>query len=336
MKDKGFTLVELLAVIVIISLLALLSVTSVTKVVKNSKEDLYNNQLALIKSSAETWGADNIDKLPDAGECKYITVLNLKEYGLLDSKLMNSKTNEPISDTMKIKITSSNTGYGTLNTKYEIDPKDTTGCLPVYTPVCTLVNSNSDKEISLGNEVECGLERFYVIDNVNGRISMLTKFPLNVGESKYDDEEDLVQSDDHLSEGVTVYRPVKFSDTNYWKYDKINQYVYNNNSSLIGTYLEDYKNYLKDKLNVRVINVSLMNYDQALVLGYKYDTSTKTSVFDSTLTWTSGYYWLGFATSTTEIAVVKGDESLSALYSDVTYYGVRPVVEILESDINRG
>ncbi len=336
MKNKGFTLVELLAVIVIISLLALLSVTSITKVVKNSKKDLYDNQLALIKSSAETWGADNIDKLPDGGECKYITVLDLKEYGLLDSKLIDSRTNEPISDTIKIKITSNNTGYGTLNTKYEIDPKDVTGCSPVYTPVCTFTDSNSNNEIDLSDEVTCGLEKFYVIENVNGRISMLTKFPLNVGDSKYGDEEDLVQSDDHLSEGVTVYRPVKFSDTNYWKYDKINQFVYNNKSSLIGTYLEEYKTYLKDQLNVRVINVLLMNYDQALVLGYKYNTSTKTSTFDSTLTWTSGYYWLGFATSTTEIAVVKGDESLSTLYNDATYYGVRPVVEILESDINRG
>ena len=65
MKNKnGFTLVELLAVIVILSLLALLTSTAVTKLVKDSKEDLYQTQIELIKASAEAWGADNIYKLP--------------------------------------------------------------------------------------------------------------------------------------------------------------------------------------------------------------------------------------------------------------------------------
>ncbi len=333
MRNKGFTLVELLAVIIIIALLSLLTATSITKVVKDSKNELYNNQIELIKSSAETWGADNIDKLPDAGECKYITVLDLKEYGLLDSKIMDSRTNKQISDNTKIKITSSNTGYGTLNTKYEINPSNVGKCTPVYSPACTFTDSNSNSNIDLGDIVTCGTESFYVILNKNNRVSMLSKFPLNVGDSRYSEDTELLQSDVHLNNNSIVYRPVKFSDTNYWEYNEFDQYVYDKKFSLIGVYLEDYKTYLKDKLNVRVVDVSLMDYDLAVILGYNRPIK---SSFNSSLTWTSGYYWLGFATSSNEIVAVSGTELVEVKYDDSTYYGVRPVVEILERDIDRG
>ena len=85
MNKKGFTLVELLAAIIILSLLALLASTSVTNVVRSSRSDLYDSQLALIKSAAELWGADNLNKLPDAGKCKYLTLRNLKKNNHLKS-----------------------------------------------------------------------------------------------------------------------------------------------------------------------------------------------------------------------------------------------------------
>ena len=62
---------ELLAVIVILALLALIANSSVTNVVKNSKSDLYAAQIELIKSAAETWGSENIDKIPEDGSCSY-------------------------------------------------------------------------------------------------------------------------------------------------------------------------------------------------------------------------------------------------------------------------
>ena len=103
MNKKGFTLVELLAVIIILSLLAVLASTSVTKVIKNSKSDLYDAQLNLIKSAAEAWGSDNINKLPNAGECKYITLSTLKGYGLIDNEIKNPKTNKKFNENLYIK-----------------------------------------------------------------------------------------------------------------------------------------------------------------------------------------------------------------------------------------
>ena len=131
MNKKGFTLVELLAAIIILSLLALLAGTSVTNVVKNSKNELYDSQLALIKSAAELWGADNLSLLPNAGECKYLTLGDLKKYGTLDSNIINPKTNEEFSDDMIIKISSKETEYGSLDINYEIEPSDITGCSAV-------------------------------------------------------------------------------------------------------------------------------------------------------------------------------------------------------------
>lgn len=130
--NRGFTLIELLAVIVVLSLLALLASTSVTKVVRDSKNDLYKTQIISIKSSVEVWGADNPDKLPNVGECKYITLGELKEYGILDSKIINPKNSKSLSDDMLIKISSNKTIHGNNNINYEVDVDDVTGCTLVY------------------------------------------------------------------------------------------------------------------------------------------------------------------------------------------------------------
>ena len=61
MNKKGFTLVELLAVIVILSLLAIITSTVIFKLIKTSREDLYNDQIKLIEKAAEKWTVDNTD-----------------------------------------------------------------------------------------------------------------------------------------------------------------------------------------------------------------------------------------------------------------------------------
>ena len=155
MNKRGFTLVELLAVIIILSLLALLTSTAVTKLVKDSKGDLNMTQVELIKSAAQTWGADNLTGLPAAGECSYLTLANLKDYGLLDSNLKDPNTNEKISDDLKIKIlTTKNQNSGKLITTYEVNPESVDGCYKqvynngevVYFDVTTGKNCTNYKE----------------------------------------------------------------------------------------------------------------------------------------------------------------------------------------------
>ena len=193
MKNKnGFTLVELLAVIVILSLLALLTSTAVTKLVKDSKEDLYQNQIELIKASAEAWGADNIYKLPPAGECSYITVENLKQYGILDSSVVDPRTNEQIPDSLKIKI-SSNTGqYGNIITTYEVDPESVNGCRWAINPVCvsTTLNTITTGNVPTGrflagDEYICNVNggqepyRFFVLSTDNDNVNLIMDHSVN-------------------------------------------------------------------------------------------------------------------------------------------------------------
>lgn len=60
---KGFTLVEMLAVIVVLGLLALIAIPTVLNKIKSTKEDLYDNQIEMIKSGATNYVTDQVSHL---------------------------------------------------------------------------------------------------------------------------------------------------------------------------------------------------------------------------------------------------------------------------------
>lgn len=97
MKERGFTLVELLAVIVILGLIALVSVPAITGIIKSGKEDLANSQEETIEMAAKNWASDqkNIMKLPVDGNEICINFSTLQEQGYLDLNLKNPKTGKP-------------------------------------------------------------------------------------------------------------------------------------------------------------------------------------------------------------------------------------------------
>lgn len=178
MNKKGFTLIELLAVIIILSLLALLTSTAVVKLVKDAKSDLSSAQIELIKSAAETWGADNLSKLPLDGRCSYLTVKDLKDYGLLDSNLKDPNDNEKISDDLKIRIdTKLNETSGQLITSYEVNPKSVAGCMygmgykngdVVYFNVSTGKSCTDYSEAQSATGINSGCMKFYVFNDFGG------------------------------------------------------------------------------------------------------------------------------------------------------------------------
>ena len=63
MNKKGFTLVELMAVIVLISVVALIGVSSVIGVRKQTNRKLFEDKMSSAISAAEKWGEDNKDSL---------------------------------------------------------------------------------------------------------------------------------------------------------------------------------------------------------------------------------------------------------------------------------
>ena len=91
---KGFTLIELLGVITLLGLIALIAVPAVSKSIKNKKEELYEDQIEFIISSAKLWATDNKLELSELldGETKTITLKDLISNGYIDDEIKNPLT----------------------------------------------------------------------------------------------------------------------------------------------------------------------------------------------------------------------------------------------------
>ena len=65
MKNKGFTLAELLGVIIILAVIALIATVSISSSMRSSREELYNLQIENIINGAKTWASGNVFELPE-------------------------------------------------------------------------------------------------------------------------------------------------------------------------------------------------------------------------------------------------------------------------------
>ena len=106
MNKKGFTLVELLAVLVLISLLMGLAIPGINRISNNMKKKSYNQKIKLIESAAELWGQDNKTRLQtnrcniDYKEvpCYKIQIEELLSENYLDSDNNSGKYANPKND----------------------------------------------------------------------------------------------------------------------------------------------------------------------------------------------------------------------------------------------
>lgn len=95
MKNKGFTLIEVLAVIIILGVIGLIVMPVVTNSLRESKDDLYEVQISNIKEASKTWAADNIYTLPTGvDESVIVTLETLQTEGYIDEGIKNPKTDE--------------------------------------------------------------------------------------------------------------------------------------------------------------------------------------------------------------------------------------------------
>lgn len=100
MKEKGFTLVELLGVLVILGLLATIIYPLVSRNINRAKDDLFVVQKENILEGARTWGSSHIERLPtEDGKSVTVTLKELEDEGLVDEDMQDPKTKKPLSKT---------------------------------------------------------------------------------------------------------------------------------------------------------------------------------------------------------------------------------------------
>lgn len=104
-NKKGFTLVEMLAVVALIALFALIIIPSINSVIKKNREKVYKIQLDNIIKAAKNWGSENYVNLPAVNQTSNIVTLNeLKKSGLIDEDIRDARTKKCINNNTFILI----------------------------------------------------------------------------------------------------------------------------------------------------------------------------------------------------------------------------------------
>lgn len=103
MKNKGFTLVELLAVLVILALIAIIVSNTVSSTVNNAKVTITKAQESSILNAAEMWSVDNSEQFDDVEE--KVSIIGLDVLFIIDASgsmrktLVGAKWNQKVGET---------------------------------------------------------------------------------------------------------------------------------------------------------------------------------------------------------------------------------------------
>ena len=91
MKNKGFTLAELIGVIVVLALISLVTIPAVSNTLKANRIKLCKTQISNIIAAAKSYGADNLFSLDTISGVSLETLI---KYGYIDDKIQNPVTKE--------------------------------------------------------------------------------------------------------------------------------------------------------------------------------------------------------------------------------------------------
>lgn len=116
MRNKAFTLVELLTVIIILGLVLIISSISINKTIVTSKEKAYNEQKNRIISLAKTWATINVNELPLViNEYIIISMDDLKDESLIIDDVKNPLNNQIMNGCVKVTLEENNYSYQYLD-----------------------------------------------------------------------------------------------------------------------------------------------------------------------------------------------------------------------------
>ena len=112
MRNRGFTLTELLGVVTILAMLGLVIVPVITNSLNENKKNLYNVQIMNIESAAKDYVSDHVFDIDiSIGSSKGITLGTLKNLGYINTDIVDPITRQKFSDDMVIIISNTSNGF---------------------------------------------------------------------------------------------------------------------------------------------------------------------------------------------------------------------------------
>ena len=92
---RGFTLIEVLAVIVILSVIALIVFPEVNKIIKDSRQKSYNTQINNLINATKKMALKDTSLLPSKGsdEKTCVTLTNIMDAGEIDTDVIKDPRN---------------------------------------------------------------------------------------------------------------------------------------------------------------------------------------------------------------------------------------------------
>ena len=100
---RGFTLVELLAVLILLGVVSLIAIPSIGKILNRSREKARESTKNELIKAAKEYYADNIRELPDDGSHKCLSVSEIEESGYISNDdIVDPTTEEKLTGYVKI------------------------------------------------------------------------------------------------------------------------------------------------------------------------------------------------------------------------------------------
>ena len=271
MKRKGFTLVELLAVIVILAVILTISVPAVKKTVDSAKKKSAENDALMIKNIAEKYYTSNLDKdeeitgidlstdtLSYSGEKPTKGYLYFTEDGIAYGKMyINGYCVEVKSDgtntSEKVSIddcniadisTGGNTSGGNQggSGSTEVTKTYTNGEVVYYNPV-TNTKCNSSEAVSTTGTKEGCMRWYAFLDDVDSSIKLLLDHNIDVNcssstrlttlQSSISSWDSSVKNTARLIEASEIVKMTGFSNWTDNAEDFSGYYLHNNSTSTV-------------------------------------------------------------------------------------------------------
>ncbi len=198
-KRKAFTLIELMGVLVIIGILTVILVPVINNTIKNNKQELYDNQLKMIRLAAQNLATDNTYILPEEdGEEIYITLGQLRAMGYAEGTIIDPLTNKNFPDSLIVMVIKNGKDYdykiisdkGTLVSESGINvappskPYIKAGSISTY-----IITAKTETSITPENEDKKQMDYYINIEkeniNLQGAVDEKVKYKLDGNSGLY-------------------------------------------------------------------------------------------------------------------------------------------------------